>query len=88
MRIDILIATTKSAPPAAREFVDYVRSPAGQKFFAAWGYDPPSGPDAPVKTLKTIDDLGGWSKVNDELFDPQKGSIAKIEEDLGVPTEK
>ena len=33
--------------------------------------------------LFTIDDLGGWPKVNDELFDPENGSIAKIEEDGG-----
>ena len=32
---------------------------------------------APEK-LWTIDDLGGWSKVNDELFDPDNGSVAKI----------
>ena len=41
-----------------------------------------SGPqpaDFPApKQLWTIDDLGGWSKVNDELFDPDKGSVAKI----------
>ena len=38
------------------------------------------------KQLFTIDDLGGWSKVNDEMFDPEKGSVAKIEEDAGVST--
>ena len=37
------------------------------------------------KKLWTIDDLGGWSKVNDELFDPDKGSVAKIyDEATGV----
>ena len=36
--------------------------------------------------LFTIDDLGGWPKVNDELFDPEKGSVAKIEEEAGVST--
>ena len=38
--------------------------------------------------LFTIEDLGGWSKVNDEMFDPEKGSIAKIEEEAGVSTAK
>ena len=38
--------------------------------------------------LFTIDDLGGWTKVNDEFFDPENGSIAKIEEDAGVSTAK
>ena len=40
------------------------------------------------KGLFTIDDLGGWSKVNDEFFDPDKGSVAKIEEAAGVSTAK
>ena len=37
---------------------------------------------------KTIDEFGGWTKVNDELFDPEKGSVAKIEDDAGVSTAK
>ena len=32
---------------------------------------------APEK-LWTIDDLGGWSKVDKELFDKDNGSITKI----------
>ena len=94
IKIDIDIATTEDADPAAQKFVDFVLSPAGQEKFADWGYRPvneevfeankskfptPSG-------LFTIDDLGGWSKVNDELFDPEKGSVAKIEEEAGVST--
>ena len=38
--------------------------------------------------LFTIDDLGGWPKVNDELFDVEQGAIAKIEDDAGVSTAK
>ncbi|HEX5857046.1 MAG TPA: sulfate ABC transporter substrate-binding protein, partial [Microbacterium sp.] len=67
-----------------------------QQRFADWGYRPVNEtvlqknkskfPDP--DELKTIDDLGGWSKVNDELFDPEKGSIAKIEEEAGVSTAK
>ena len=38
--------------------------------------------------LFTIRDLGDWSKVNDEFFDPDKGSVAKIEEAAGVSTAK
>jgi len=40
------------------------------------------------KKLTTIADLGGWPKLNDELFDPEKGKIAKIEGDAGVSTAK
>jgi sulfate/thiosulfate transport system substrate-binding protein len=96
LRIDIALATTKDAPPAAKTFVDFVLGEQGQQRFADWGYRPVNEavlaknkqkfPDP--KELKTIDDLGGWSKVNDELFDPEKGSIAKIEEEAGVSTAK
>jgi ABC-type sulfate transport system substrate-binding protein len=88
LRIDIVIAKTKDANAKAGAFINYVRGPAGQKFFADWGYDPPSGPLHPAKKLKTIADIGGWKKLNDELFDPEKGSVAKIEEDAGVSTAK
>lgn len=86
LQIDILIARTKSAHPKAQDFIDYVTGPEGQRFFAEWGYDPPSGPREPAPELKTIDDIGGWEKLNEELFDPEKGSIAKLEEAAGVST--
>ena len=88
LQIDILIAATKDAPPAAKDFIEFATGPEGQRFFDAWGYDPPEGPQTEVEQLKTIADLGGWEKVNDDLFDPEKGSIAKIEEDAGVSTAK
>jgi sulfate/thiosulfate transport system substrate-binding protein len=96
VEIEIDIARTKDASPAAKQFIDYVLGPEGQSKFVAWGYrpvDPETAkrtksqfPDPPKVT--TIDDLGGWSKVNDELFDPENGKIAKIEEDAGVSTAK
>jgi sulfate/thiosulfate-binding protein len=96
IKINIDIAKTKKAPAAAQSFLDYVLSNAGQQRFADWGYRPvnaevladnkakfptPSG-------LFTIEDLGGWTKVDDQFFDPDKGSIAKIEENAGVSTAK
>jgi sulfate/thiosulfate transport system substrate-binding protein len=96
IKIEIDIATLEKADPAAQKFVDYVLSEPGQQKFADWGYRPvnekvleankskfpdPSG-------LFTIRDLGGWSKVNKDMFDPEKGSVAKIEEDAGVSTAK
>ena len=74
IKIDILIAPTKEAPPEAREFVDYVRSAEGQKFFARWGYGAPAAKPGTF----TIEDLGGWSEVNAQLFDPEKGRLAKV----------
>jgi sulfate/thiosulfate-binding protein len=96
IKIDIDIAATKDAPEQAKQFVDYVLSDPAQERFASWGYRPVNEavlakhkaefPDPPG--LFTIEDLGGWSKVNDEMFDPDEGSIAKIEEDAGVSTAK
>jgi sulfate/thiosulfate-binding protein len=96
LKININIAQTKAAPATAKTFLDYVLSDAAQQRFADWGYRPVNEavlaknkdkfPDP--ATLKTIDDLGGWTKLNDELFDPEKGSIAKIEGDAGVSTAK
>jgi ABC-type sulfate transport system substrate-binding protein len=84
IRIETVIAPAKTAGPAAQKFVDYARGAQGQRFFSAWGY---GAPDATPGDF-TITDLGGWSKVNDTLFDPEKGAIAKVESDNGVPTEK
>jgi sulfate/thiosulfate-binding protein len=98
IKINIDIATTKDAPAAAQQFLDYVLSRPAQERFVDWGYRPVNAevlsaakarglfPDPPG--LFTIDDLGGWDKVNDEFFDVEQGSIAKIEEDAGVSTAK
>ena len=90
------IAVTKDArkPDAAKAFLDFVRTPEAQKIFVSKGYrpvvasanDPSKFPDPPG--LFKIDKFGGWSKVNDEFFDPDKGKVAAIEEDLGVSTSK
>lgn len=92
VKIDINLATTKSAPQAATAFRDYILSEPAQELFASWGYRPVheavlAKQDFPAPpTLKTIEDLGGWDKVNTDLFDPAEGSIAKIEEEVGVAT--
>ena len=40
IKIDIDIATTEDADPAAQKFLDYVLSEPGQERFADWGYRP------------------------------------------------
>ena len=92
----IAVVSKSKHPEQAKAFLDYALSPVAQQQFADWGYRPvdatvlkknaskfptPSG-------LFTIRDLGGWSKVNDEFFDPDKGSVAEIEKDAGVSTAK
>jgi sulfate/thiosulfate transport system substrate-binding protein len=96
IKINIDIATTKDAPPSAKAFLDYVLSKPAQEKFAGWGYRPVNEevlsanaakfPDPPG--LFTIEDLGGWEKVDGDLFDIEDGKIAKIEEDAGVSTAK
>src|SRR4051812_9724691 len=84
------VAVTSKAPAAAKKFVDFLYTDAAQKTFAQLGYRPVVAADLDTKqfptpkTLFTIDDLGGWSKVNTDFFDPDNGSISKIENGLGV----
>jgi sulfate/thiosulfate-binding protein len=96
LKIENPIAVTKTAPAAAKAFVAFALSPAGQQYFADWGYRPTDQSvfdknkgkfPAPGK-LSTIEDLGGWDAVNTKYFDEVKGSIAKIEQDAGVSTAK
>ena len=94
IRIDIVFGVTKAAAPAAEDFQDYVLSKAGQERFADWGYRPVNEEVLAAnadkfprpKELYGIDRFGGWEKVNEELFDPDTGSIAKIEQEIGVST--
>jgi sulfate transport system substrate-binding protein len=90
------IAATKASSPAGQAFVKFALGDVAQQHFADWGYRPVN-PAVFEKnkakfpepaTVKTIDDYGGWSKVNAQLFDPDKGSVAKIESDAGVSTAK
>jgi sulfate/thiosulfate transport system substrate-binding protein len=86
------IAVTEKAPAAAQDFLDYIWSDAGQEIWAENGYrpvnpklvDPKQFPTP--KDLFTIDEFGGWDKVNDEFFDDTTGKVATIEKELGVST--
>jgi sulfate transport system substrate-binding protein len=91
--IETPIAVTESAPePAAEEFLKFLWSDEGQEIWAENGYRPvnPKLVDAKQfptpKELFKISQFGGWGKVNDEFFDDETGSVAKIEGELGVST--
>ena len=86
-------AVTKKASQAAKDFLAYVQSSAGQQVFASKGYRPvlsgvsvgsvpgandPANPFPNPPTLTTITDLGGWSAVNSKYFDKTNGIITKI----------
>jgi sulfate/thiosulfate-binding protein len=88
------VAVTKDAKPQAKRFVDWLRTDEAQKIYAGKGYRSvnPSLVDASTfpapEQLFKIAFVGGWSKVNDEFFDTETGSVLKIEEKLGVSTAK
>jgi sulfate/thiosulfate transport system substrate-binding protein len=90
--IETPIAVTKDAPEAAQAFLDYIWSDAGQELWAENGYRPVNPDLVDEKQFPTPEDLftiaefGGWEKVNDEFFDDETGSVAKIEKELGVST--
>ena len=94
LEIETPIAVTKEAPePAAEDFLKWMWSDEGQEIWAENGYrpvnkklvDPKQFPE-PEKGLFQISKFGGWAKVKDEFFDEEEGSVAKIEEELGVST--
>jgi len=90
------IAATTAGGAKGAAFVKFALSDSAQQHFADWGYRPVNEavfaknkakfPDP--GTLKTVDDFGGWKKINTDLFDPKTGSVAKIEDDNGVSTAK
>jgi sulfate/thiosulfate-binding protein len=90
----IAVTTDAKDKAKAQAFVDFTTTPEAQKIFVSKGYrpvlasanDPGKFPNPPG--LFKIDKFGGWSKVNDEFFDPDKGKVAEIEKDLGVSTSK
>ena len=89
------IAVTKEAAPAdkANAFVNFLRSPEGQKIFASKGYRPVIKGDVgrtfpTPPQLFTIGKFGGWEFVSDKFFDPEKSVLAEINREKGEPTEK
>jgi sulfate/thiosulfate-binding protein len=86
------VTTESENPEQAKAFLDWLVTPEAQEIYASKGYrsvlpdlvDESTYPTP--KDLFKIDEFGGWSKVNDEFFDPEKGSVADIERDLGVST--
>ena len=88
-------ATARSkAPGTAAAFVRWLRTEPAQRIFAEAGYRSvrPEFVDGgryprPAKLFE-IAAFGGWERVDDEFFDPDTGSVARIERDLGVSTAK
>jgi sulfate transport system substrate-binding protein len=94
IEIETPIAVTTEAPePQAEDFLKFLWSNEGQELWAENGYrpvnkklvDPKQFPE-PEKGLFQIAKFGGWAKVKEGFFDEENGSVAKIEEELGVST--
>jgi sulfate/thiosulfate-binding protein len=92
MRVETPIALTEDAPPIAEEFLEFLWSEDGQLLWAEEGYRPV---DLWLVDQERfffrhdafkISQFGGWAEVNDEFFDEETGSVAIIEQELGVPT--
>jgi sulfate/thiosulfate transport system substrate-binding protein len=90
----IAVTSNTKYPKQANAFLDYLYSSEGQHTFGEVGYRPvdkkvlkdfdfPTPPE-----LFTIKSLGGWEKVDAEFFDdPETSVMAKINRELGQPTE-
>ena len=86
------VAVTEDSDPKAQAFRDFLFTEEAQRIYQSKGYRPvlkqlqdeENFPTPPG--LFEIDRFGGWTKVRAEFFDPEEGSVAKIEEDLGVST--
>jgi sulfate transport system substrate-binding protein len=93
MLIENPAAVTKGASKSASDFLSFVESRQGQQIFASKGFRPvlsgvnvgtvagandPGNPFPQPAKLITIEQLGGWSKVNDEFFG-DSGIVTKIE---------
>jgi sulfate/thiosulfate transport system substrate-binding protein len=87
------VAATKDASDAGRAFVDFLFTDEAQKVYGEEGYRPVSKSvldtfDFPTPpSLFTIDDVGGWDSVQSEFFDRETGFMAKVQKEIGQPTE-
>ena len=88
------VTTEASSPEKAAAFLEFLRTPEAQRIYASKGYRSVLGAEVDESTYPTpkslfkIDEFGGWDQVNADFFDPDTGSVAKIEQDLGVSTAK
>ncbi len=87
-------AVTKKASKAAKAFLSFAESEAGQQIFVSKGFRPalagvpignvvgandPASPFPTPQKLETIENLGGWKVANVKYFDPKTGIVTKIE---------
>jgi sulfate transport system substrate-binding protein len=87
------VAILEDADEKAQAFREFLFTEEAQRIYAEKGYRSvlPSVLDEQKyprpASLFEIDKFGGWDKVRADFFDPENGSVAQIEEELGVSTE-
>jgi len=102
MLIELPMVPTKTAPAQARQFISFVQSAPAQTIFARNGYRPVDKAVLKKPALKkwrltytggsrTIFKIadpifGGWRKADRVWFDPSKGRMVAIEQQVGGPT--
>jgi sulfate/thiosulfate transport system substrate-binding protein len=89
------VTTEAQDPEAAQALLDFIWTDEGQQIFADYGYRPvvesvlkenaDKFPDVPG--LFTIEEFGGWDKVDTEFFDDASGSVTEILRQQGAPME-
>jgi sulfate/thiosulfate-binding protein len=89
------VTTDAQDPETAKAFLDFIWSKEGQQLFAEYGYRPVDEavlaehkeefPDVPG--LFTIEEFGGWEKVDEEMFDDESGKVTEILRNQGAPLE-
>jgi sulfate transport system substrate-binding protein len=92
----IAVIKTSSNRNAANAFIRFLKTPAAQQMFADRGYRPilksvlaRNRRKFPVRPGQfTIDQLGlgGWTRVQNDFFDPDRGVMATIERKVGGAT--
>jgi sulfate transport system substrate-binding protein len=88
----VAVVNESKDPKLAQSFVDFLYTPKAQEIFAGKGYRPVVEGTAGAEEFPTpaklfeITKFGGWGKVNDEFFDPEKGVVAGIFQSQGKST--
>lgn len=102
MLIELPMVPTKSAPSQAKQFISFAQSALAQTIFAENGYRPVDETVLKKPALekwrltyqggsrlifKIADPIfGGWPRADATWFDPSKGRMVAIEQQVGGPT--
>jgi sulfate/thiosulfate transport system substrate-binding protein len=85
----IAVTSNSKHKKEAQAFLDFLYSQQGQQIWADSGYRPvvsgvATGKFPTPAELFTITDLGGWTKVAKDFFDPTNGLMVGVEKSIGV----